>query len=432
MRRFLLTSAPFVLFSSLLAGQATADVKVSLELVADTLVHPVTMVPAPDGSKRRFIVEQRGTIQVLMPDGTQQRAPFLDISNKIVKLDHEFDERGLLGLAFHPKFKDNGKFYVYYSAPMRVTAPRRTRLYWNHTSHVSEFRLSKGDPKVADPSSERILLQIDEPQFNHNGGSLNFGPDGYLYISTGDGGYANDDAIGHSKQGNAQDLSNLLGKILRIDVNSGDPYAVPKDNPFVGKKDVMPEIWAYGLRNPWRCSFDMGGKHELYCGDVGQNTYETVKLIEKGGNYGWNRVEGTHCFNPADPNNHPASCDKSGLIPPIVEYGNLVNAKNGKGRSVTGGYIYRGKGLQGLDGAYVFGDWSKQFTEADGVLMVARPPAQKGAMWKLEDLDVTNMKFRSYVLGFGQDESGEVYVLASDNTAPGRANDKVYRIVTTR
>jgi glucose/arabinose dehydrogenase len=415
-----------------LALPVQAQVKVKLQMVADKLIHPLAMIWSPDGTNRRFIVEQSGTIRIQGADGKIMAKPFLDVSKKIVKLDFEFDERGLLSLAFHPKFKENGKFYVVYSAPIRSTAGRRPRLYFNNTWTLSEFRVAKGNANQADPASERVVLQIDKPQFNHNGGQLVFGPDNYLYISVGDGGWANDNnPIGHTlPSGNGQDLNVHLGKILRIDVDSGTPYAVPKDNPFVGKENVKPEIWAYGLRNPWRLSFDMGGSHQLFAGEVGQNSFEEVDIIVKGANYGWNRMEGLHCFNPNDPNNHPADCDKSGLTMPIVEYPNLNTQKNGKGISVTGGYVYRGKAFANLQGAYVFGDWSKVFAEAEGALFVAMPPQQAGGAWKLQDIEVVGMNpLKQYVLAFGQDPQGEVYVMLTAQTAPGKPEDKIYRIV---
>lgn len=431
MRHRLMVMVLSMLVLGLSWGSSSAEVKVKLQLFADTLVHPLVMLSPPDGSKRQFIVEQVGTILIRMPDGKLGPTPFIDLRHKIVKLDWEFDERGLLGLAFHPKFKDNGKFYVVYSAPVRSDAARRPRLLFNATNYLSEFRVSKTDPNKADLASERIIYYWDKPQFNHNGGAIVFGPaDGYLYVSIGDGGWANDVAIGHTpKIGNGQDLKTNLGKILRIDVNSGDPYSVPGDNPFVGRNDALPEIWAYGLRNVWRMSFDPKGR--LFGADVGQNSWESVKIIQKGGNHGWNRIEGSHCFNPDDPSNAsaPQTCDKTGLLMPTIEYGNLNVIKDGKGLSITGGYVYRGKAFPALVGSYVFGDWSKVFSEPQGVLLVAHPPAQSGAMWAIEDVKVTNMSFHSYVLSFAEDEEGEVYVLASDNTAPGRANDRIYKIV---
>jgi glucose/arabinose dehydrogenase len=433
MRRGLKAILVSMLVLGLWTGSAWATVQLKLQLVAEGLVHPLVMLNPPDGSKRLFIVEQPGTIQILMPDGKLRPTPFIDLSKKIVKLDWEFDERGLLGLAFHPKFKDNGKFYVVYTAPIRTDAARRPRLLFCCTNYLSEFRVSKTDPNKADLSTERIIYFWDKPQFNHNGGALLFGPDdGYLYVSIGDGGWANDVAIGHTpKIGNGQDLKTNLGKIVRIDVNSGDPYSVPKDNPFVGRTDALPEIWAYGFRNAWRMSFDAGGKHELLAADVGQNMWESVKLVQKGGNYGWNRIEGSHCFNPDDPSNAntPDTCDKSGLMMPIIEYGNTNVIKDGKGISITGGYVYRGKLMPKLVGSYVFGDWSKSFTEPQGLLLVAHPPKAAGDKWTIEDVRVSTMNFHSYVLSFAEDEDREVYVLASDNTAPGRANDRIYKIL---
>jgi glucose/arabinose dehydrogenase len=375
-------------------------------------------------------VEQSGAIVLLLPDGTVRPAPFLDLTDKMVRLNREFDERGLLGMAFHPQFKENGKFYVVYSGPVSSDTPRRVRLNFNCTNYLSEFRVSKTDPNQADLATERIIYRWHKPQFNHNGGAIAFGPDGYLYIATGDGGSANDKALFHTEKiGNAQDLKSPLGKILRINVNAGDPYSIPADNPFADSKDALPEIYAYGLRNPWRMSFDAGGEHQLFTADVGQNAYEEVDIIVKGANYGWNRMEGTRCFNPDDPNKPPETCNKSGLTMPIAEYGNLNVVKDGKGLSVTGGYVYRGKAIPQLQGTYVFGDWSRQFIQPEGVLLVAFPPKEKGAMWAIEDVEVVNMKFHSYVLAFAQDEDNELYVLTSDNTAPTRGVDKIYKIV---
>ncbi len=415
------------------AGAAEATVRVKLQLVADGLVHPLVMLDAPDGSKRKFIVEQSGTVQILRPDGKLGPTPFMDLSKKMVKLDWEFDERGLLGMAFHPKFKENGKFYVVYSAPVRTDAARRPRLYYSATNYLSEFRVSKTDPNKADLSTERIIYFWDKPQFNHNGGAILFGPnDGFLYVSLGDGGGANDNFPFHTaKIGNGQDLKTNLGKILRIDVDSGDPYSVPRDNPFVGRADALPEIWSYGWRNAWRMSFDAGGKRELFAADVGQNMWESVKIVQKGGNAGWNRIEGSRCFNPDDPSNPntPQTCEKTGIVTPIIEYGNLNVIKDGKGLSITGGYVYRGKALPNLVGSYVFGDWSKTFAEPQGVLLVAHPPRQGAGPWTIEDVQVTNMDFHSYVLSFAEDDEHEVYVLVSDHTAPGRASDRIYKIV---
>ncbi|MFQ5990600.1 MAG: PQQ-dependent sugar dehydrogenase [Candidatus Methylomirabilales bacterium] len=428
-----------LVLSVVLAATPLAAATVRLELVAGGLTAPTALVSPPDGTKRRFIMEQVGRIRILMPDGRVLPEPFLNVQAKLVELNADFDERGLLGLAFHPDFKNNGRFFVYYSAPLRSDAPLRTRLYWNHTSHVSEFRVSSHNPNSADPNSERILMQIDQPQFNHNGGGLAFGADGYLYVSVGDGGFANDVAIGHAPIGNGQDTSTVLGKILRIDVDRATPYGIPADNPFIGKEGAREEIWAYGLRNPWRMSFDAGGQNELFAADVGQNRWEEVNIITRGRNYGWNRKEGTHCFDPSKPNDPPADCPNSvngtPLIDPIVEYPNARTMEGGKGRSVTGGYVYRGTAIPELTGHYVFGDWSMEFARADGVLYVAKRPSQAGGKWSMEEINVADKqggRIGLFVLAFGQDADNELYVLTSRVTGPTGRLDQVYKIVPAK
>jgi glucose/arabinose dehydrogenase len=422
-----------------LAPTASAATTIGLEVAAEGLTAPLVLTSPDDGTQRRFIVEQIGRIRILRPDGTLQPEPFLNLQSKLVPLVDLFDERGLLGLAFHPEFKTNGRFFVYYSTPVRPDAPLRTRLHWNHTSHLSEFSVSKDDPNKANPISERIILQIDEPQFNHNGGNVAFGPDGYLYVSIGDGGYANDQAIGHPAIGNAQDTTTLLGSIIRIDVNNGEPYAIPSDNPFVGSTNAQQEIFAYGLCNPWRMSFDAGGQFGLIAADVGQNSWEEVNVITKGGNYGWNRMEGTHCFDPDNPNEHPAQCsDQSNgtkLINPVLEYPNLKTRSEGKGLSVTGGYVYRGSAIPQLQGMYVFGDWSTQFGTPDGRLFIAKPATQAGARWEMEELKVAATpagRLGAYVLSFGEDADRELYALTSVSTGPTGNRDVVYKIVPAR
>ena len=257
----------------------------------------------------------------------------------MVTLSPGYDERGLLGLAFHPDFKSNGKFYLFYTAPPRAGGPE-PGVPWNNLTRIAEFKVSAGNPNLADPSSERILLESDHPQLNHNGGTVAFGPDGYLYISIGDGGNKDDIGPGHVNDwyainagGNGQDVEqNLLGNVLRIDVNStsGDnAYGIPADNPFVGKpgKD---EVYAYGFRNPYRFSFDMGGAHALVLGDAGQSLFEEIDVVTKGGNYGWNVKEGTHCFSTDNDLMERGSCpmvDSAGnpLIDPVIEVANLDN-----------------------------------------------------------------------------------------------------------
>ena len=288
---------------------ALADVNVNLEEVASGLTAPMMMVQPP-GDDRKFIVQQTGVIKILTPDGEVLSQPFLDINNKLPTLLALFDEKGLLGLAFHPDYANNGKFYVAYSTRLNARGDPGRQFWWSHTNVIAEYTVSEDDPDTANALSERIITAIDWPQFNHNGHWIGFGPDGYLYISTGDGGYANDWGIGHNVlDGNGQDLLDLHGKILRIDVNkseNGNNYAIPPDNPFVGQEaTALPEIWAYGLRNPWRCSIDMGGDNQLFCGDVQQNSFEEVSIIGSGDNLGWRRMEATHCFDFEAPNAAP-------------------------------------------------------------------------------------------------------------------------------
>lgn len=406
---------------------------VGLREVAAGLTAPVTLVEPPDGSRRLFIVDQIGLIRVLLPGGQLLPTPFLDLRDRLVPLRANFDERGLLGLAFHPDYAENGRFFVFYSAPLRAGAPAG----WDCTSHISEF-LVTADPNQADPASERILLQVDKPQFNHNAGTIVFGPDGKLYISLGDGGGANDVGLGHVEDwyadnagGNGQDITdNLLGSILRIDVDAGAPYAIPPDNPFVGREG-LDEIWAYGLRNPYRMSFD-GSR--LFAGDAGQGLWEEVSLVVKGGNYGWNVKEGTHCFDAENPTVVPATCPSTepGGVPlrdPVIEYANSRNPSGGLGLVVVGGHVYRGRELPQLRGRYVFGDWSRSFARPDGTLLVAT--SRKSGLWPIQELQVQGSpggRLGHFILGFGRDSSGEVYVLTSDSVGPSGTTGKVFRL----
>jgi len=243
-----------------------ADVQSNLALVADNLVSPLSVVESPDGTKRLFIVDQAGKIYIVPNGGPMSTTPFLDLSAKIVALSPAYDERGLLSMAFHPAYQTNGKFYVFYTAPPNAGGPGTG---WNNLTRISEFKVSAGNANLADPASEKVILEADHPQGNHNGGTLAFGPDGYLYIGIGDGGGSNDNAAGHvddwytvNAGGNAQNIwANLMGKILRIDVNSGSPYGIPADNPYATSTYAKKEIYAFGFRNPYRFSFDMGGSH---------------------------------------------------------------------------------------------------------------------------------------------------------------------------
>ncbi len=441
---------------------------IGLELVAEGLNAPNFLTEAPDDSGRLFVTDQAGEIWIITAEGELLDEPFLDLSDEIVELMEGFDERGLLGLAFHPNYAENGRFFVYYSAPLREEAPDR----WNHTSIISEFQVSEDDPDQADPGSEQVLLRVDQPQFNHDGGTLAFGPeDGYLYISLGDGGMANDIGLGHVEDwylenagGNAQDVEqNLLGSILRINVDRGDPFAIPRDNPqlvrpgqaqgerpvsgAVGKGAEVPEAgapsiqYAYGFRNPFRFSFDMEGDHEMFVGDAGQNMFEEVSIVERGGNYGWNIWEGAHCFDAELPNQPPEECPDTVGEPhpqagqqmtlPIIEYLN-ANQPNGVGLVVVGGYVYRGDAMSELDGAYIFGDWSTSFAEPNGRLFLATRPDDEEEMWPMTELLVEGAEdgqLQHYVLGFGQDSEGEVYLLADRTSGPTGTTGKVFRLV---
>ena len=333
------------------------------QLIASDLERPVDL--QADGSGRLFVIEKVGRIRLLQ-SGQLQFAPFLDITDRV---NNSGNEMGLLGLAFHPNFSQNGFFYVNYTGR-------------GGNTFVSRFNAS-GDS--ADPNSEKILLTVDQPFPNHNGGVLAFGPDGYLYAGLGDGGAAGDPL------GNGQSLDTLLGKILRIDVNNGDPYAIPADNPFGS------EIWAYGLRNPWRMSFDkLTG--DLYIGDVGQGTWEEISFMPAGSpggtNFGWDFREGAHEYSGVAP---------AGLVDPIAEYSHAEG-----GCSVTGGYVYRGV-MTEWNGIYLFGDYCTGFVW--GLI-------RSGDVWQkqlLFDLDVT-------ITSFGQDATGELYI-TSDTGG-------VYRLVT--
>jgi len=402
---------------------------VGLKVVVEGFTSPTVLIPLADDSGRLLIADQLGTIHVLNKDGKLSDKVFIDLRSKLTKLNDGFDERGVIGMALHPKFKENRKFYVCYSAPLRKEAPPK----FDCTSHISEFKVRENDYAQGDLATERVLLQIDKPQFNHNCGRLAFGRDSFLYIGVGDGGNANDMGLGHSPQGNGQDLTKHLGKILRIDVDKGEPYGVPTDNPFAsGAGNAKPEIFAYGLRNPWGMSFDRGGSHELFAADVGQDAWEEVNIIKNGANYGWRIREGHDCFDPNNSLKPPPDCPKVGadgkpLIEPIIVYKNykrFMKDPEPKGASVTGGYVYRGKAIPDLAGKYVFGDWSRSMASADGALFVGKRDAENN--WSM---DVLVPKVGKYVIAFGEDNDGELYVLTTDNNALKGKTGRVFKLV---
>ncbi len=411
-----------------------ADVKPGLKLVAGEFVSPAGLIPLTDGSGKNLVWDQVGQVYLLAKGAPPKL--FLDLQGRLVKLNEGFDERGVLGLALHPDFKRNGKLYTFYSAPLRAGAPAG----FNHTARISEFKVSESDKEKVDVGSERLLLEIDKPQMNHNSGRLAFGPDGFLYIGVGDGGEGNDVGLGHPPIGNGQTLDTLLGKFLRIDVDHGSPYAIPQDNPFKNGKG-RPEIFAYGLRNPWGFSFDRGGKHELFSADVGQDSFEEINIIVKGGNYGWNMREGFVCFDPKNPVKPPENCAEVGadgkpFIDPILAYKNFKRfAKDPEalGISVTGGYVYRGKSFPDLQGRYIFADWSMKWIKGEGVLFAAtRPSSGGGTRWSLAPLELGSHPqghVGAYVVAIGEDENGELYVMTNDSNQLVGKTGKVYRLV---
>ena len=387
MRRVLLTMVSLLLLGGVLAvgwrggvlvTQAqgtTATPPIQLVPVLSGLSSPILVTSAKDGSNRLFIVERGGLIKILPPGATAPLAtPFIDLTAKVITTGGG-DERGLLGLAFHPQFSTNRRFYVNYT--------RRP----DSATIVAEYTASAANPNVAD-TTERVLMTIAQPYSNHNGGMIDFGQDGFLYIGMGDGGSGND------PENRAQNLDSLLGKMLRIDVNSTSgnlQYAIPSTNPYVNRAGAD-EIYAVGLRNPWRWSFDRQ-TGELYAGDVGQNAVEEIDIITLGGNYGWRVLEGTRCTNLG-----PGSCSDPTLLPPVIQYTQSF------GRcSITGGYVYRGTRNTMTPGTYVYGDY------CSGEIFTW----QKGM--GLETINVlidTNIN----IAAFGEDEAGELYVIGLGGT----------------
>ena len=354
-------------------------------------LRPVAVTHAGDGSGRTFVADQSGMIHVIPPTAAADATPppaklFLDL-RACTALWKQANEEGLLGLAFHPRFRENGELFVCYCLRDADGAKKRVE-------RVSRFRVSASDPDKVDPTSEEVLLAIDQPYPNHNGGSIAFGPDGRLYIGLGDGGSAND------PRGNGQNLGTWLGKILRIDVDRRDPgktYAVPTDNPFVGREGAQPEIFAFGFRNPWQITFDRR-TGRLWAADVGQDSVEEIDIVEKGCNYGWSLKEGTSPFGV-----RPPAAD---LVDPIWEYDHEV------GKSITGGFVVRGGTVPALEGGYLYGDHVT------------------GRMWALWRDAAGRIENKSIdwkglpIFGFGQDEAGNVYVFTSSSTGQG-----VFRLV---
>lgn len=413
-------------------GEAASSI--ALEHVAGGLTAPLSVVPLPTGGK--LVVEQSGFLRLLDDRGQLRAEPLLNWTNRMAALKlGGFDERGLLDVALHPKFAENRRVFIAYSAPLREGGP----VGFDSTLRISELQLPDTEPLRVDPATERVLLAVDKPFFNHNGGRLAFGPDGFLYISIGDGGAGNDQGR-RPPTGNGQNLDTLLGKIIRIDVNAADGRGIPKDNPFADGKEGRPEIYAYGLRNVWGLSFDRGGAHELFAADVGQNLFEELNIIQRGANYGWFLREGFHGFNPSKASEPADPGPRTGprgepLVDPILEYRHprpKLTEGEISGLSVTGGYVYRGTQIPVLQGQYVFADWSRNWALPQGQLLVARRPSgdSTGARWTLEPLTVaTPEKWKGYVTGMGEDADGELYVLTSETATLMAGKGHVWKLV---
>lgn len=347
---------------------------IALRMVATGLSFPVFLTEAPGDPSRLFVVEKGGLIRIIR-NGAVEATPFIDLSDSV----STGSEQGLLGLAFHPGYAQNRVFVVNYTdlrGDTRIAAYRTT-----------------ADPGVADPASEHVVLAVSQPFANHNGGMLAFGPDGHLYIGLGDGGSGGD------PQGNAQNRGSLLGKILRLAIADDGTASVPADNPFVGQAGMRPEIWSYGLRNPWRFSFDRQ-TGDLYIGDVGQNGFEEIDAVTdvaqfgRGLNFGWNVMEGTACFEP------PAGCNPAGLTPPVLEYPHT------SGCSVTGGYVYRGTDVPSLIGHYFYADFCAGWVRS---FRLAGPGITDQAEWPA-------LRPGGTITSFGEDGRGELYILTSGGT----------------
>jgi glucose/arabinose dehydrogenase/plastocyanin len=432
-------AASFVAYPSQTQLQTPA-VQMGLRFVAGGFTSPINIASPHDGTGRLFLSDQTGVVKIFFMNGTVIDKPFLDIRDRMAILNPAYDERGLLSIAFHPKYTTTGRVFVYYSAPPRAGVDPN----WSCTNRLSEFRVSASDPNTLNISSEKILLEVDKPYQNHNGGVLLFGPDdGYLYLPLGDGGRADDTGMGHTPGiGNGQDLTKILGKVIRIDVDRtslGKHYGIPADNPFVSNPGIQPEIFAYGFRNPAFATFDSGGSHRMFIAMAGQRLFESVLIVYKGGAYPWNIREGTHCFDPAN-NFQPkgGSCPTTSaggqpLIGPVVELGHDV------GDTVVGGVLYRGSMIPSLRGAYVYGTWSDDNRIAgNGTLLVSTPPAGldlsalphdasaltpvQNAMWTTRLMTIANNgngRINAFVRGLAENDDHEILVLINQNGGTG-------------
>jgi len=473
MRRMLAPLGVVALLGSMVAGHQSAAVeppadpgtsrgdgpRLDVELVADGLVAPLSLTFAPDGSGRRFIVDQTGLVLILTPEGDVLSTPLLDITDQVV-LQSAFDERGLLEVAFHPDYASNGKLYVQYSAQREgenicvdedgLVPEEPEGCPLQYTRRVSEFVVSSTDPNRVDPTSERVIFKTQWPSRKHNGGGLAFGPDGMLYIGLGDGGFIH----GPDGAGSvfnvppallfgdllAQDLTSLHGKILRIDVDSGDPYGIPPDNPFVGDDGIPEEIFAWGFRNPFRISFDSEGDGAMYVSATAETFFEATYRVTGPGNYGWALKEGTHCFDRTSPFAPPETCASVGSLgepihDPIIEYLNFAVQDprsqvpgEGFGRASLGGHIYRGEAIKWLRGRFVQGDFAVGLL--DGQILVANP-TPSGHLWKVRPafrFDPSDPVRSGFMKSIGRDADGELYAITGNFTPTG-LEGRIWKII---
>jgi len=417
-------------------------------LVAGELTAPIDIATIPDDSGRRLILDQSGFIVILDRDDNLIDTPFLDITDRMLPIREDFEERGLLGMAIHPNYKTNGRLYVTYTAPLADNAPAN----WSHTRIVSEFTVSTDNTDQMNADSERVLISQDWPSRKHNGGALAFGPDGYLYIGLGDGGGIHgigpetlNDAYNVPEHllwwdSTAQDLQSLYGKILRIDIDHGYPgYAIPADNPLVDTLGRN-EIYAWGFRNPYRLSFDSDGSNRFYITAVAETFWEAIYRVDQPGNYGWPLKEGSHCFDRTRTLSPPASCDvadrvgdKFPIVDPVVEYANMSVHKDGStqkiagvGTAVVGAVILRSDAVPEYQDHLLLADWSSDFRKPSGQLFVAKEEGESA--WPITKIGELNTRIVAMV----RDTDESIWVMTNDNFGPYGSTGKVYRLAFER
>ena len=437
--------------------------QVALQPITDGLDAPIFLVAPPGISGKRLIGDQTGKIWLLGDDGHRHDTPFLDLSGRLTPLLQAFDERGLWSLAFHPDYAANGRVFVTYSAKRRDQSP-----YTGETAYtwrLSEFRVDASNPDLADPASERVVLELDWINRKHNGGGLAFGPDGFLYVGLGDGGGVHgvpdvyiapklsDDDFRHAVEIKedpyrlpkefyhydswAQDLTRLHGKILRLDVDGAEPYGIPPTNPFAGREEGRDEIWAWGFRNPFRLSFDTAGAGDLFVNGVAESLWETIYMVDRPGNYGWAIREGTHCFDRTRAFDPPKDCARKDAVgevirDPVVEYPNwsvkrewsIVDAEP-LGTANVGGVMYRGSIFPEFQGKLVFGDFSTRLEVPSGQVFVASPAQSWRELWPFKRLIEIDQRIHS----LAQDRDGEIYVMTTAQGIPVGKTGKVWKLV---